>query len=95
MLQGSFVPFCAIGTARTRNAHVKQESIPQTQCLHRLLSVVPIVSVLVEGGYAARCLLCGGVGPVRDNGQTARVALLEQEIRHRKIDLKGRVSSMH
>ena len=66
------------------NLGVKEESMPQNQCPHRLLSVVPIVSVVVEGGYAGRCLLCGVVGPVRGSGRTARVALLEQEIRHRK-----------
>ena len=29
------------------------------RCGHRLLSVIPIVSMRVEGGYAGRCLLCG------------------------------------
>jgi hypothetical protein len=48
------------------------------RCRHRLLSVVPIVSIRVEGGYAARCLLCGTTGPVRGNGEAARLVLLEQ-----------------
>jgi hypothetical protein len=50
-------------------------------CGHRLLSVVPVVSIRVEGGYAARCLLCGTTGPVRSNGGAARLVLLEQMVR--------------
>jgi hypothetical protein len=55
--------------------------VPRTACGHKLLSVVPIVSIRVEGGYAARCLLCGTTGPVRANGEAARDALLEQMVR--------------
>jgi hypothetical protein len=51
------------------------------RCGHRLLSVVPIVSIRVEGGYAARCLLCGTTGPVRGNGASARDVLLKQMVR--------------
>ena len=47
------------------------------RCRHRLMSVVPIVSLRVEGGYSARCLLCGTTGPVRDDGETARGVLLK------------------
>ncbi len=50
-------------------------------CGHRLLSVVPVVSIRVEGGYAARCLLCGTTGPVRGSGGAARLVLLEQMVR--------------
>ena len=50
------------------------------RCGHRLLSVVPIVSILVEGGYAGRCLLCGTTGPVRGDGEAARGVLLEQMV---------------
>jgi hypothetical protein len=50
------------------------------QCGHRLMSVVPIVSIRVEDGYVARCLLCGTTGPVRGDGETARGVLLEQLI---------------
>jgi hypothetical protein len=53
-------------------------------CRHRLLSVVPIVSMRVEGGYAARCLLCGTTGPVRGNGEAARGVLLDQMARDEK-----------
>jgi hypothetical protein len=53
----------------------------EDRCRHRLLSVVPIVSIRVEGGYAARCLLCGTTGSVRGNGEAARLVLLEQMIR--------------
>ena len=49
-------------------------------CRHKLLSVVPIVSTRVEGGYAARCLLCGMSGPVRGNAEAARGVLLEQMV---------------
>jgi hypothetical protein len=48
------------------------------RCGHRLLSVVPIASIRVEGGYADRCLLCGTTGPVRGDGEAARVVLLKQ-----------------
>ena len=50
------------------------------QCGHRLLSVVPIVSMRVEGGYAGRCLLCGTTGPVRGDGEAARGVLLDQMV---------------
>ena len=50
-------------------------------CGHKLLSVVPVVSMRVEvGGYVGRCLLCGTTGPVRDNGEDARRVLLEQMV---------------
>jgi hypothetical protein len=39
------------------------------------------VSIRVEGGYAARCLLCGTTGPVRGRGGAARLVLLEQMVR--------------
>ena len=50
------------------------------RCGHRLLSVVPIVSMRVEGGYAGRCLLCGTTGPVRGDGEAARGELLDQMV---------------
>ena len=56
--------------------------VPQSACGHRLLSVVPIVSIRVEGGYTGRCLLCGTTGPVRGNGEAARNVLLEQMVRN-------------
>ena len=52
----------------------------QDRCSHRLLSVVPVVYIRVEGGYVARCLLCGTSGPVRGNGGAARLVLLEQMV---------------
>jgi hypothetical protein len=55
---------------------------PPNRCEHRLMSIVPIVPVRVEGGYASRCLLCGTVGPVRANGEAARRALLERGARN-------------
>jgi len=50
------------------------------RCRHRLLSVVPVVDIRVEDGYAARCLLCGSSGPVRRNRGAARMVLLEQMV---------------
>ena len=55
---------------------------PKNRCKHKLMSIVPIVPVRVQGGYASRCLICGAVGPVRGNGETARRALLERGIRN-------------
>jgi len=52
----------------------------EDRCGHRLLRVVPVVSMRVEGGYAARCLLCGETGPVRSSGEAARGVLLEQMV---------------
>jgi len=49
-------------------------------CEHKLLSVVPIVSIRVEGGYVGRCLLCGTTGPVRGNGEDVRHVLLEHMV---------------
>jgi hypothetical protein len=48
------------------------------RCKHRLIDIVPIVSVRVEDGYKSRCLLCGVIGPVRSNAQAARSVLLDQ-----------------
>jgi hypothetical protein len=50
------------------------------RCGHRLLSVVAIVSMRVEGGYAGRCLLCGTTGPVRGDGEAARGVLLDRMV---------------
>ena len=50
----------------------------EDRCGHKLLSLVPVVSMRVEGGYAGRCLLCGTTGPARGNGVDARRVLLEQ-----------------
>ena len=38
---------------------------------------------LVDGGCAARCVLCGTVGPVRNTAETARKALLVLGARNR------------
>jgi hypothetical protein len=46
---------------------------PSERCGH----VAPMVIDRVEGGYAARCLRCGTIGPVRENSAEARRALLE------------------
>jgi hypothetical protein len=60
--------------------HSEQHS--ERCCRHRLLGMVPIVSMRVEGGYAARCLLCGTSGPVRGNTVAARGELLEEKVRN-------------
>ena len=46
--------------------------IPPERCGH----VAPMVIDRTEGGYAARCLRCGTVGPVRATSTEARRALL-------------------
>jgi hypothetical protein len=46
--------------------------IPPEQCGH----VAPIAIDRAEDGYAARCLGCGTVGPVRATSTQARRALL-------------------
>jgi hypothetical protein len=69
---------------RSEHDDVYRVSSPEhseDRCRHRLLSMVPIVSMRVEGGCAARCLLCGETGPVRGSGEAARGVLLEQMVR--------------
>jgi hypothetical protein len=67
----------------------------EDRCGHRLLSVVPVVSMRVEGGYAGRCLLCGTTGPARGNGEDARRVLLEQMVGDEQYPLPGeRVASL-
>ena len=56
----------------------EKEHSEEERCRHRLLSVVAVVSLRVEGGYVGRCLLCGTTGAVRADGEAARGALLEQ-----------------
>ncbi len=68
-------------SAPLRPAQQTGRRMPRSLCEHRLLSVDPIVSLQVEGGYAGRCLLCGTTGPVRGNGEAARNVLLEQMVR--------------
>ncbi len=50
------------------------------RCRHRFLSMEPVVSKRVEGGYVGRCLLCETTGPARDNAEDARRVLLEQMV---------------
>jgi hypothetical protein len=73
----------ALGGPREHNEYrvSRPEDSEDRCCGHRLLSVVPVVSIRVEGGYAARCLLCGTTGPVRSSGGVARLVLLEQMLR--------------
>ena len=73
----------ALGGPREHNEYrvSRPEHSEDRGCGHRLLSVVPVVSIRVEGGYAARCLLCGTTGPVRGSGGAARLVLLEQMVR--------------
>ncbi len=58
------------------------------RCGHRLLSVVPIASIRVEGGYADRCLLCGTTGPVRGDGGTVRRVLLKHGSREHRVGVQ-------
>lgn len=65
-------------TAPLRPSQQTGRRMPQTWCEHRLLSVEPIVSLRVEGGYAARCLLCTTTGPVMSSEEAARDMLWKQ-----------------
>ncbi len=56
----------------------QEEEHSEERCKYRLLSVIPVVSLRVEGGYVGRCLLCRTTGPIRADGEAARCALLEQ-----------------
>ena len=66
--------------------------MPPHRCKHKLMGIVPIVSVWVQGGYTSRCLICGAVGPIRGGTETARRALLEKGTRN-EDPLTGRVGS--
>ena len=46
--------------------------------------VAPMALERLDGGYVARCLRCGTVGPVRDTFTQARRALLAQGQRNRR-----------
>jgi hypothetical protein len=65
-------------SAPLRLAQQTGRRMPRIWCEHRLLSVDPIVSVRVEGGYVGRCLLCGTTGPLRSSERAARGVLSEQ-----------------
>ena len=69
------------GTREQRDGYRVSRSKHSERCGHRLLSVVPVVSIRVEGGYVGRCLLCRTTGPLRGNGEDARRVLLEQIVR--------------
>ncbi len=53
---------------------------PPQRCGH----VAPMVIERAKGGYVARCLRCGTVGPVRETSTEARRALLAMARRNRK-----------
>jgi hypothetical protein len=55
----------------------RQEEHSEDGCRHRLFGVVSVVSILVEGGYIGRCLLCGMTGPLTNHREVARDALLK------------------
>jgi hypothetical protein len=75
-------PAALRGTREHDGYRVSRPEHSEDRCRHRLLSVVPVVSIRVEGGYVGRCLLCGTTGPVRGNGEAARrMVLLEQMVR--------------
>ena len=69
------------GTREHDDCRVSRPEHSDRCCEHKLLSVVPIVSIRAEGGYAARCLLCDTTRPVRGNGEAARDMLLKQMVR--------------
>jgi hypothetical protein len=59
------------------------------RCRHRLLSVVPVMSIRVEGGYRGRCLLCGTNGPIRGNADAARGVLLNRVFGNKQLPQQG------
>ena len=72
----------ALGGPRERHDEygVSRPEHSVQSCRHKLLSVVPVVSIRVEDSYVGRCLLCGTTGPVRGSGEDARLVLLEQMV---------------
>ena len=73
-------PALARGRERYDGYRTPRPKHSEDRCGHRLLSVVPVVSMRVEGGYAGRCLLCGTTGPARGNGEDARRAVLLEQM---------------
>jgi hypothetical protein len=61
------------GRARRREEKMSLTPIPPERCGH----VAPMVVESAEGGYTARCLRCGSVGPVGASSAEARRLLLE------------------
>ena len=61
------------GRARRREEKMSLTPIPPERCGH----VAPMVVEPTEGGYTARCLRCGSVGPVGASSAEARRLLLE------------------
>ena len=61
------------GRTRRRDKTVSLTPIPPERCGH----VAPMVVEPKEGGYTARCLRCGSVGPVGASSGEARRVLLE------------------
>jgi hypothetical protein len=47
----------------SRDVYEHDRAMAPNRCQHRLLSVVPIVSVRIEGGYAARYCQMLWIGP--------------------------------
>ena len=61
------------GRARRRDENVSLTPVPPERCGH----VAPMVVEATGGGYVARCLRCGTVGPVGASSGEARRVLLE------------------
>jgi hypothetical protein len=74
-------PWASSGMSE-HDEHPHRASSPEHsgRCKHRLIDIEPIVSVRVEGGYKARCLLCGKLGSTRSNSEAARRVLLDQSV---------------
>lgn len=51
------------------------------RCRHRFAGIDATVTKNLGNGYTARCLLCDTTGPVRTNGDTARLAMLDTPTR--------------
>ena len=54
-------------------------------CNHRVVGIDAKIVIRGEDGYAARCLLCETIGPVKTDPHTARLALLPDE-RTRRVE---------
>jgi hypothetical protein len=62
--------------------HRYERPIPPSGCKHRIASIIPIVAVRVQDGYASRCLLCEAVGPVMRTGENSRHMLIDEREGH-------------
>lgn len=63
---------CVTRTHVGKDTQMSITPVPPDRCGH----VAPMVIDRAEGGYVARCLRCGTIGPVKGTSTEARQALL-------------------